>query len=168
MKKQLPLYILILFLIIVNGFFLINHFGISDDGDFKGPKGPNNFISKRLDFNAEQTQQFEELEQKHRKTMRGISNEIRSSKEALFDQISNVEASDSKIDSITSVIGEFEKNKDLEVFRHFKAIYNICDDSQKAKFNSLVKDALHKGPPPRGRRSPMKKGNDHPGPPPRH
>lgn len=165
MKKQLPLYILILFLIIVNGFFLINHFGKSDDGDFKGPKGPKNFISKRLDFNTDQTQQFEELEKKHRKTMRGISNEIRSSKEALFDQISNVETSDSKIDSITSVIGEFEKNKDLEVFRHFKAIYNICDDSQKAKFNSLVKDALHKGPPPRERRLPMKKGNDHPGPP---
>ena len=167
MKKQLPLYILLIFLIAVNGFFLVKYFGDSKESDdFKEPRGPGNFISNRLSFSDDQKYTFNALEKSHRERMMLISNEIRASKEALFDQISNPNADAMLVDSITSVIGEFEKKKDLEVFQHFKAIYDICDDSQKERFNDLLKDALHKGPPPRGKRPPRGMGNDRPGPPP--
>ncbi len=169
MKKQLPLYILNVFLIVVNGFFLINYMGDSKEDMPREQDRSKNFISDRLNFSEEQSNLFDELEREHREKMRSFSEQIRRSKDALFNQISKPEVDASTIDSITSAIGEFEKKKDMEVFDHFRAIYEICDDTQKTKFNKLVKDALHKGPPPRGRRPPKGMGKDRPGsPPPRH
>ncbi|WP_422107995.1 Spy/CpxP family protein refolding chaperone [Winogradskyella sp.] len=171
MKKQLPLYIfyvLLLFLMVVNGFFLFRYLGESNQKDDKGLKEPNNFITKRLDFSEDQLKQFNALEVGHREKMTSISEQIRRSKDALFNNVSKANIDRSVIDSITSVIGDYEKEKDLEVFNHFRAIYNICNESQKAKFDDLIKDALHRRRPPRGHRPPDGKGKDRHGPPPRH
>ncbi|WP_299526819.1 Spy/CpxP family protein refolding chaperone [Winogradskyella sp.] len=168
MKKQLPLYILLVFLIAVNGFFLYKFLGDSKENDLRGPKGPNSFITNRLNFNDTQLKEFNDLEQVHRKKMMSISEQIRATKDVLFDNISKAGVDTSLIDSITSVIGNYEKEKDMEIFRHFRAIYEICDESQKAKFNRLVKDALHRRPPPKGKRPPDGMGRDRHGPPPRH
>ncbi|WP_299364309.1 Spy/CpxP family protein refolding chaperone [Winogradskyella sp.] len=169
MKKQLPLYILLVFLIVVNGFFLFKYLGEAKENKSKGPKSPDSFITNRLNFNNAQLKQFNALERTHREKMMTLSEQIRATKDALFDKISEPNADNSVIDSITSVIGEYEKKKDLEVFKHFRAIYNICDNNQKEAFEDLVKDALHKGPPTRGRRPPRGKvGKEHGPPPPRH
>ncbi len=156
MKKNLLLYILLIFLIVVNGFFLFNYLGKSSDKSRKGPKGPGNFIAKQLEFDEAQMQRFQELNQEHRQVMRGLLNETKDLKEELFKKISETNISDKEIDSITRLIGIKEQQKEKETFKNLKNIQEICNDKQKERFNKIVRDAMHRGrkrgdgPPRRG------------------
>jgi protein CpxP len=157
MKKNLVLYVLLVFLIAVNSFFLFNYIGKNSNNGQKGTKGPGNFIVKELGFNEAQTEQFREKSQGHHEAMMNMSDDIKGLKDELFGNLSNDSVKDSTIDSITSLIGEKQKVKEVEAFYHFKMIREICNDKQKEKFKNIIKDGLHRGglggqmlPPPEG------------------
>nr|WP_321233177.1 hypothetical protein [uncultured Psychroserpens sp.] len=142
MKKNIPLYILLVFLIIVNAFFLFNYLGKSNH---KGKRGnQNNFIVRELKFDDTQKQKLKDLEASHHKRIRTILEGSKELKGELFDKISMESISESEIDSIASLIGDIEKDKELETFYHFRAIQNICNDEQKEAFERIVKKALHR------------------------
>ena len=65
MKKNTILYILLAFLIIANGFFLVNYLGRSRKPD--GQKGPGDFIVKELNFDASQMERFHLLNEEPKK-----------------------------------------------------------------------------------------------------
>ncbi|NMH86698.1 Spy/CpxP family protein refolding chaperone [Flavivirga algicola] len=168
MKKNALLYVLLLFLIVVNGFFLFNYLGGSNktenNNQPKG-KGPVGFIVKELNFDEDQMFQLEDLNREHHHIMRGIGGEIKQLKEALFNQIFDKSSSENSIDSITSMIGEKIKERDIETFYHLKAIEALCNEQQKEKFKKIINEALHK----EGRkeqRPPLRKGGPGFGPPP--
>ena len=50
----------------------------------------------------------------------------------------------SKVDSIATLISAIEKQKDLELFNHFRAVQEICNEEQKEHFKSIIKRALKK------------------------
>ena len=153
MKKNLLLYILLIFLIIVNGFFLFNYIGKPQMKGPPGPNGPSDFIAKQLNFDDIQMEQFRKIEDVHRDNNRKISEDLRELKRELFDNISDTSISEKKIDSITTLIGNKEKERDMEVFYHFRKIQSICNEKQKKRFNNIMKDALpnnkENSPPPR-------------------
>jgi len=152
MKKNLLLYILLAFLVIMNGFFLFKHFSTSSQDRPKGP-GPGNFIAKQLEFDATQLKKFEELDGAHREKINAILEDIKASKDALFDKLSDEIINDSEIDAITTQIANKEKTKELETFRFFRAVGELCNESQKARFKTIIKDALGRQGPP-GRNGP--------------
>lgn len=168
MKKQLPLYLLLLFLIAVNTFFLFNYLGGSKDNFAGESRGQDSFIERELDFNTEQRSAFNKKESDHRFNMKALDQQIRKGKEMLFDLISQEYVEPSELDSITSSIAEFEKSKDLEIYRHFRSIFDICNEQQRRRLSIILKDAMHhrrpRGPhgpppgqgPPRGDRPPDK------------
>lgn len=169
MKKNLLLYILLGFLVVMNGYFLFKHFGAFDQKIAQRPS-PVNFISQQLDFDAEQLQKLEELDSAHRENLNTIFNDIRSLRDELFDKIGRETSDNSEIDSITSQIARMEKEKELESFHFFRAIGEICTEEQKVIFKTIIKDVL-------GRQGlPNRKGPSHgrprdegrPPPPPRH
>ncbi|MDO5977740.1 hypothetical protein [Flavivirga spongiicola] len=169
MKKNLLLYILLVFLIVVNGFFLFNYLGSSDKIENRNrSNGPADFIVKELNFDGDQMLEFERVNREHHHKMRRISRNIKQLKDALFNRISDVSLNENSIDSITTLIGEKEKEKDMEVFYHFKDIQELCNDKQKEKLKKIINDALHK----RGKkeqRPPLRNGNgEHRPPPPKH
>ncbi|MEP3209586.1 MAG: hypothetical protein ABJN95_10375 [Maribacter sp.] len=165
MKKNLLLYILLGFLVLMNGFFLFNHFSTSDKSSPQRP-GQVNFISKQLDFDTDQLQQFKALEQEHREKMRAILDAIKNSKDVLFDKLSDEKVDPSEIDGIATIIAEKEKAKDLETFRFFREVGEICNETQRERFNAIVKDAIHRQGPPRGRKGPPRGPGDEGRPPP--
>jgi hypothetical protein len=140
MKKNLLLYILLIFLIIVNGFFLFNYIGKPQMKGPRGPKGPSTFIAKQLNFDDTQLEEFNKLDNSHRKRMRVIFDNLRELKGELFHNISNNE---NKIDSIATLIGNTEKQKELEVINHFRDVLSICNERQKKHFDEIMRDALH-------------------------
>ena len=158
MRKNLPLYILLLFLIIVNGFFLYNYLGTGDKEEPKGPKRPGNFLVKELGFDNAQREQFRALGKTHHQKLRGLSEDIRGLKDELFKGLSDASLRDVNIDSIASLIGEKEAAKDLEVFRHFKQVQELCNDKQKEKFSKIIEDGLRLGARDQG--SPRGEGPD--------
>ena len=163
MKRNLLLYILLAFLLVVNGFFLFNHLAKPDR---KEPKGPRDFIAKELKFDDEQLEHFRQLNDNHEKERGILFDEIKQLKDELFSKISNDKIDKEEIDSIAGLIGQKEQSKDRVVFYHFRSIRAICNENQKVRFDIIIEEGLHRGggangPPPqlRGR------GNE---PPPRN
>lgn len=165
MKKNLLLYVLLAFLVVMNGFFLFKHFSRPDKD---GPKrrGPSNFIAKELKFDAAQAQQFEKIEAAHREKMGVIFDDIRTSKELLFDKLSDDMTQASEIDSLATMIARREVKKEVETFKFFKSVRELCTPQQKEHFKAIIKDALRQGGKkpngPRGRPG----DGDRPPPPP--
>ena len=142
MTKNTILYVLLAFLIIANGFFLYDYLGKPDRD---GPRNnPEQFIVKELNFNADQMQEFKGLGKNHRERMMRLDQEQKQLKDQLFSKVSEKNINPLEIERISSLIGENNKNKDLEVFNHFRAIQEICNDSQKQKFMKIqfLKDKL--------------------------
>lgn len=140
MKKNLLLYILVAFLLVVNGFFLVKYFG-GDSG--RKPKNPGIFIAKELNFTDEQMQAFNRINDAHHKEMRAHGRSMKELKDALFRRIGNSNIAKREIDSITQLIGKKEQEKDLKTFYHFQEVLKICDEAQKEKFTKILTDALH-------------------------
>lgn len=168
MKKNLLLYILLGFLVLMNFFFLFKHFGTFDQKVHQR-RTPGNFIVKELAFDATQTDQFEKLEAVHREKMDAILKAIKASKDELFDKFSDEKATTLEIDSLARMVANSEVEKELETFHFFKAVGEICDDKQKERFKIIIKDALHRqGPHGQNRPPPGRPGAEGRPPPPRH
>ncbi|MEO9893900.1 hypothetical protein [Aurantibacter sp.] len=157
MKKNLLLYILLGFLIIMNGFFLVRHFGNIGN---KRPDNirPSNFIAKELQFDEKQMKQFKKLNTEHRKEIRILLDDIRKSKDDMFGLLTAQNVSDQLIDSITTIVANKNKKKEIATFKFFRAVNEICNEEQTERFSLILKDALHQrgpdnqdGPPPGGR-----------------
>lgn len=168
MKKNLILYILLVFLIVVNGFFLYNHIGSTTNKKPRKPQQPSNFIVKELGFNAVQLEQFREKNQKHKEAMMKLSEDIKDLKDALFNKLSDDSVNEKTIDSITSLLGQKEKEKRTNVFYHFKEIQNICNTKQKEKFRRIINHALHNGGKKEGELRGMEETDRNRRPPPKH
>ncbi|MEP3836067.1 MAG: hypothetical protein ABJM36_00370 [Algibacter sp.] len=172
MSKKLPLYILLVFLIVVNGFFLYSYLGEGPKNNAKEPMPPKMFLAKELGFDVSQKARFDVLDKRHHERMQNIASEIRVLKDDMFNGFSDATFKESNIIAITKLIGEKEAAKDLEVFRYFRKIKAICNTEQKEKFNKILKDALRRGDraqgPPEGRPEGRRDGgpdSDRPPPP---
>jgi hypothetical protein len=163
MKKRLLLYILLAFLVAMNGFFLFKQFSSSDTNEPQR-KGPGNFIPKQLKFNDVQTAQFEKLDAAHHEKIRAILNDIKLSKDALFDQLTKEAINDSEINAITKQIAKKQAVRELETFYFFRAVTALCDEEQKVRFKTIIKDAV-RGPGGPGENGPPRRpgGPDGPG-----
>ena len=138
MKKNNILYILLLVLVIMNGFFLFNYLGRPDH---KGPKESGNFIVKQLKFNETQLQQFNTLETKHHNQMRAIGDDVKELKNELFNKITSPEINQDNINGLITSITTQVAKKEKELFNRLRAIYELCDDKQKAHFSDIIKKA---------------------------
>ena len=138
MKKNTLLYILIAFLVVMNGFFMVKIFGD------KPPKRPNpgNFIAKELQFDDAQLKKFSVMNDAHHEEMMLLSREIKELKDELFAYISETTIDTAKVNNITKRIGTLEQQKDSATFYHFKEVQKICTPEQREEFNILVQKAL--------------------------
>ncbi|WP_452218829.1 Spy/CpxP family protein refolding chaperone [Lacinutrix undariae] len=170
MKKNLILYILLVFLILANGFFLVNYLGRPEA--HQGNKGPGDFLSKELNFDAAQMQEFKKLNKNHHKNIEDLLKELQELKHELFIRSYQDIEDAIIIDSIASRIGENEKQKDLLSFKYFKSIRALCNDTQKKEFKNLIEKSLkggeRVGAPDHERRGRDENENPPPPPPPRH
>lgn len=168
MKKKLLLYILLAFLVVMNGFFLFKQFSSSES---KGPQrlGPKNFIAKQLKFDEAQTIQFEKLNELHHEKIREILDAMKESKDALFDQLTNETISNTAIDSLANVIAKKQALRELETFNFFRSVSELCNANQKVRFKTIIKDAVRGPGGPEGNGPPGRRGRENrPPPPPRH
>ena len=120
MKKNLILYLLLFFLIVFNGFFIVNYIGNSEHKKSGRPQMPDIFLIKKLNFNDSQVEEFKRKSQGHHETMMQYSNDIKDLKDLLFNSLSDKIDSSLSIDSITSLIGKKEKQKQEPAHRKGK------------------------------------------------
>lgn len=142
MKKNLLLGLLLLFLVVMNGILLFMLFGQGTDRRPPGP--PKDFIVKELGFDETQMQEFRKLSKVHFKSMRVLDEESRKLKDELFSGIGDKNFTTRHADSITTLIGQLSKEKELNVFDHFKKVGEICTPEQKTKLDKIISKALHR------------------------
>ena len=145
MKKNTILYILIIVLLVANGFFLFNYLGRPQH---KGPKESGDFIAKELNLSEAQMQQFNSLEAQHHNTMKTIGDDIKNVKDALFEKITAPQINETNIDSLIASITNKEQLVEKEMFNRLRGIYELCNEEQKERFSNILKDArqFNKGP----------------------
>jgi len=153
MKKNLPLYILLVFLIVVNGFFLYNYLSPTiskNDDSGKGTKGQSDFIVKALEFDDEQLKQFEKINEGHHESMIQLAEDLKITKDELGKLIVKENVSENEVDSVLNLLAEKEMAHEKLMFNHLRAVRNICTEEQKQRFEEIIRDALRGGP--RGKR----------------
>jgi hypothetical protein len=172
MKKNIISYILLVFLIGVNVFFLIKYLGETNADKEKGGKDPMSFVMQQLNLNTLQSEKIEVLNKKHHTNMMRINEDIKNLKDVLFISLNDNSNDEKAVDSIANLIGEKQEIKEKEIYYHFKSIQELCDEKQKETLKKILKDALRKGdnenrpPPPDGQKRPNGTGPDGHRPPP--
>ena len=138
MKKNILLYILLAFLIVMNGFFLYNYLGRPVH---KGPKENGEFIVKELGLNETQLKQFNSVETRHHNNMKSIGDDTKTYKDELFQKITALEVNQYTIDSLILLISEKEILKEKAIFNRLRGIYDLCNEEQKQRFSDIIKKA---------------------------
>ncbi|MEL0652189.1 hypothetical protein V6246_12220 [Algibacter sp. TI.3.09] len=165
MKKNIVLYILLIFLVAVNAFFLFNYLGKPIGKQKMEREDPMSFIIDELNFNEEQLEAVQILNREHRQNMMRNNSGIKKMKDALFSKLSETDLDSNVVDSLAREIALKEMEFDKMAFYHFRDIQELCNAEQKEKFKSIIKQALQKGPNNR-EGGPDQEGRDRNGPPP--
>lgn len=148
MKKQTILYLILIVLFLSNAFFIHHHLGRHGNKEHRTRFS----MAKELKFNEVQQKAYDSIRSLHFDKMRLYSRKITKLKEQLYKDNSENGVTDMQLDSITSLIANEEKNKDLEMYAYFRSVRNICDAQQKEKLTAIIKDAINR----RGRRGRFK------------
>lgn len=140
MKKQTILYILLVVLFLSNAFFIFHHLGRFGHKDHKARFS----MVKELSFNQEQQEAYKVIRSAHFDKMKLYSKRVSELKKQMYSNAGKQEASEFFLDSITDLIAKEEKNKDLEMYNHFKAVREICNDKQKEQLSNIITDAIER------------------------
>ena len=152
-SKLLP--VLLVILMLLNGILIFML--IKKPQENKRHPQKRNFLIRELQFTDNQKDKFLSFDTLHRENMMRFDQQIRRQKDVMFNSFSE---SLTNIDSLSLLIGELTRKKEVEVFRFFKSVREICTKDEQAKFDKIINKALKGGKngPPRGRiMSPLKK-----------
>jgi hypothetical protein len=151
-SKLLP--VLLVILMLLNGVLIFML--IKKPHENKRHPQERNFLIMELKFTNNQKDKFLSFDTLHRENMMRFDQQIRRQKDVIFNSFSE---SLTNIDSLSILIGELTKKKEVEVFRFFKSVRKICTKDQQAKFDKIISKALKGGKkgPPKGRRIPPPK-----------
>jgi|TARA_B110000879_G_C10925430_1_gene413814 hypothetical protein len=152
-SKSLPLLLVILMLLNVVLIFML----IKKPHENKRHQQEKNFLIKELQFTDVQKDKFLSFDMIHRENMMRLEQQTRKQKDVLFNSFADGVVN---IDSLAVIIGALAGKKEVEVFRFFKSVREICTKDEQAKFDKIINKALKGGKnvPPRGRiMSPLKK-----------
>jgi periplasmic protein CpxP/Spy len=156
MEKTRFLKIVIVILLIINLGVLTFLFISRGDGKRnhhpRGEEGPAKFIIDQLGFDDKQVARFNELKTEHQQQMRQLQDSIKIQRDLLPDII--IDGNTSSADSVTTIIGNYQKQIEFNTYSHFVKVRAICNEEQKKKFKNIIEEILQmmgprKGPPHR-------------------
>lgn len=110
----------------------------------KQPSPVTLFLEKEIGFDKAQMAKFEELRQQHRREYKVLSEEIRVTKIGFYQLLSNATVSESTLNQKATEIGNKQKDIDLQAFKNFQEIGDLCTPDQKPRFDSLIPGVIEK------------------------
>jgi len=111
------------------------------------------FLAEELRFSKEQAEKFEKLRDEHFNSSRKVIDEMHKSMDDMMELLKSG-GDEKKAEEFANQTSAKQKELQILAFKHFKSIREICDDKQKEKFDSILKDVSKmmgpQGPPPPG------------------
>lgn len=101
---------------------------------------PRIIIIETLKFDNQQTSQYDSLIVIHKKEIKDRNDQIRDLKNELYVMLPNDTISKVTVDSLTSQIGNIQRDIEDIHFNHFMDIKQLCKPSQLAAFQKLSSD----------------------------
>lgn len=127
------------------------------------PRGPAfEFLIKELAFDSAQITAYDKLKNEHQQSQRPFNDAMREAKDNFFKLITKPTATAADIDAALNAELTAQKNIDLNLLNHFKAVRQICTPTQQEKFDGLIQQIMRTI----GQRKPG--GEPRGGPPPQH
>lgn len=99
-------------------------------------------VKNEVGFNDEQAKVYDSLRTNQFKNMKPLFEDVTKSKEDFFALIYKEGVSDSLINSYSSKIGEKQMALDVSTFRYLQSIKALCNDEQKPKMDSFIKQIV--------------------------
>jgi periplasmic protein CpxP/Spy len=127
---------LIIFCLLLFSNFILLYFVIQKPKGGFNPDGPKNIIIEKLKFNEQQVSEYQKLIDQHRKDIRDNDLKILELKNELYTFLNN-ESNVDEIDSLTTQIGNIQKQIELIHFYHFQDIKALCKPEQLSNFKDL-------------------------------
>src|SRR4030095_1599540 len=108
-------------------------------------------VKDEVGLNDEQAVAYDSLRSQQFRNMKPLFKELTKSKEDFFSLIYQQGVSDSVMNSYASKIGEKQMELDISTFHYFQSIKALCNEEQKPKMDSfikqIVKRIINNGPP---------------------
>ncbi len=139
--KNKSLVSIIIFLLITNIamviFFLV--LNSSSHRPSRNQNGMSEALQKEANFSKEQLDTYQSLRKNHFNKIHPLFDDLRKSKMDFYTLIYNPQVSDSSLNAAADLIAEKQKNLDMQMFKHFETVRNICTPDQLQKFDTVVK-----------------------------
>lgn len=99
-------------------------------------------VKNEVGLNDEQAVVYDTLRSQQFRTMRPLFKSLTKSKEDFFSLIYQEGVSDSVLNSYASKIGEKQMELDISTFHYFQSIKALCNEEQKPKMDSFIKQIV--------------------------
>lgn len=96
------------------------------------------YMQKELGFDTLQVNQFRDLLQKNRDSMKLYGEHIKHAKADLYKLMQQENITDSIVESAATHLAQEQKALDLMMYRHFERVRKICKTDQLPKFDTMV------------------------------
>lgn len=116
------------------GFFWWNNYmpPISQD------KGPRAFLIKELQLSNAQQKKYEVLIQEHQQLVRELKRKTGDARERLYELLKETPRNDSAEMAHATQFCLLIREMELVNLHHFEQLRNLCDESQKKKFDEIL------------------------------
>jgi len=109
-----------------------------------GRQGMAEVLEKKAGFSKQQLQAYQDLRDQHWKKMKPLLADMRNARDSFYKLLYVPEVTDSALSHAADVIARRQKAIDLQTFRHFQQVRNLCDDTQRPKLDSLIHQFMSK------------------------
>ncbi len=143
-SKKLPFWKIFAIALLVINTLILSYILLEKPGQNSSDRGPAAFIIKELHFNDSQIVAFEKLKFAHQDSVQHLREQGKILREKYFSLLRNDANSISKVganNQLTDLENQIAANQvsiESVTYRHFGQVKEICDSSQKHKFDSIL------------------------------
>ena len=109
-----------------------------------GRQGMVEILQKQAGFSKQQLDAYLQLREQHWTKMKPLLANMRNAKDSFYRMLYAPQITDSLLDSAAAEIGRRQAAIDVQTFRHFQQVRNLCDPSQRPGFDSLIHQVVYK------------------------
>lgn len=101
-------------------------------------------LKKEVGFDTVQITRYREMRENQKQVLRPMFDAMRTAKDSMFSQLGKSGPDDSLVLQMAAVIGQRQQELDLQTFRYFSKVRELCTPDQVPVYDSLINQMFRK------------------------